>query len=90
MSETALLDPILYPLLGPKGYVEPEAIGRIMDLKSSAPRLRIVRNGSVQAERYTTGPIIDPVTRVELVGETLPSPLIFRISGGPATGSRGS
>lgn len=51
MSETALLDPIIYP--GPKGYVEPEAIGRIMDLKSSAPRLRIVRNGSVQAERYS-------------------------------------
>ena len=30
MSETSLLDPILYPIFGPKGHVEPEAIGRIM------------------------------------------------------------
>lgn len=32
------------------------------------------------SSRRTTGPIIDPVTRVELVGDTLPS-LFFRISG---------
>lgn len=30
MSETALLDPILLTLFGPKAHVEPEAIGRIM------------------------------------------------------------